>query len=549
VQARAGVFDPLRPGDPVAVGGYRLRARLGAGGMGLVYLSFTAGGRALAVKVLRREIADDIRSTRRFAREVRAAELVTGPFIAPVVDAAPDGDPPWLATAYVAGPTVERAVKAVGALAPDAAKLLMGSVARALDTIHGAGVVHRDLKPGNVVLGPHGPRVIDFGIAKISGGMTLTEAGKVMGTTYYIAPECFAGQPATPAADLFALGVLASYAATGREPFDTGDGGPVYQGATMNPDLTAVPASLRPLIEACLAASPADRPSAAEVAAACLGDATALPPPRQWLPQRVVRSIEARRSALARLAEQHSPPLIEHDATPDAEHEIPPVGSWRAPARSVPRQRRPRARSAVLWTAAVGVAVAAGSGAAVAIDSLSAPRTQDAPTFGATGASALSPVGPGPQGPPPGGPPPGGPMPDPAQMVVRWKGTVRIDQNGLGLDTVPPVYAAPGAGNADVREAAPASAHALATGEGGSILAPLPAGAGTPTAVLCADAVTAHGTAQLHVTVGETVCVRTDRALLVALTITGFPPDGSGATADATVWGPDPSGQGSGPPP
>src|SRR5215469_1282951 len=198
-------WEPLQ-GDPAELGGYRLSGRLSAGGMGHVYLAFTPGGRPVALKILRPELGDDPEFRARFRLEVAAARRVNGLFTAQVLDADPDGSPPWLVTAYVAGQSLAQAVAAHGPLPEHSVLLLAAGVAEALQGIHAAGLVHRDLKPSNVLLAADGPRVIDFGIALAAEGPALTRAGLRMGSPQFMAPEQVRGGSVTAAADMFALG-------------------------------------------------------------------------------------------------------------------------------------------------------------------------------------------------------------------------------------------------------------------------------------------------------------------------------------------------------
>ncbi|MET8631133.1 serine/threonine-protein kinase, partial [Kitasatospora sp. NPDC004669] len=208
-------FQPLTAGDPSEVGGYRLFARLGAGGMGRVYLSYTRGGRPVALKVVRPELAEDPEFRQRFAQEVASARLIHGLYTAQVVDAGVDAAMPWLATAYVPGPSLHQVVKHNGPLAEQTVLLLVAGIAEALQVIHAAGVVHRDLKPANVLLAADGPRVIDFGIARAADALALTSTGLRIGSPGFMAPEQARGLPATPATDMFALGALTAYIAGG----------------------------------------------------------------------------------------------------------------------------------------------------------------------------------------------------------------------------------------------------------------------------------------------------------------------------------------------
>lgn len=253
-------MEPLAAGDPRQVGGYRLHSRLGAGGMGRVFLGFSPAGRAVAVKVVHPEFARDPEFVRRFGREVRAAETVSGAFTAPVVAAGPDDDPPWLATAYVAGPSLAEVIAQAGPLPEGAVWRLAGGLIEALQAIHARGLVHRDLKPANVLLAVDGPRVIDFGISRALDGTAVTASRIVLGTPAFMSPEQAEGSPAGPPSDVFSLGCVIAFAATGSAPFGAGD--PVaiaYRVVHAQPDLTAVPAQLRGLVAGCLAKDPAQR--------------------------------------------------------------------------------------------------------------------------------------------------------------------------------------------------------------------------------------------------------------------------------------------------
>ncbi|WP_053645264.1 serine/threonine-protein kinase [Streptomyces sp. XY431] len=263
------VFQELTPDDPREVGGYRLFARLGAGGMGRVYLSYTPGGRPVALKVVRPELAEDPEFRARFAQEVASARRIHGLFTAQLVDAGVDAATPWLATTYVPGPSLQQVVQRFGPLPERTVLLLIAGIAEALQAIHATGVVHRDLKPGNVLIAPDGPRVIDFGIARAADAGALTSTGLRIGSPAYMAPEQATGRPATPATDVYALGALAVHVATGAPPFGDGpDPATLYRTVHEEPDLGPVPEGLRGLLLDCLAKRPEDRPTTAEVIAA-----------------------------------------------------------------------------------------------------------------------------------------------------------------------------------------------------------------------------------------------------------------------------------------
>ncbi|MEV6579773.1 serine/threonine-protein kinase [Streptomyces sp. NPDC051582] len=281
--------------DPREVGGYRVVARLGAGGMGRVYLAYTPGGRPVALKVVRPELAGDPEFRRRFAREVASAQRIHGLYTAQVVDSGADDPTPWLATAYVPGPSLQQAVHAYGPLPVRTVLLLVAGIAEALQEIHRAGVVHRDLKPANVLIAADGPRVIDFGIARAADAGALTGTGLRVGTPAFMAPEQALGRPAGPATDVFALGALAAYVAGGRPPFGEGaEPAALYRVVHEEADLRAVPAELRPLLRHCLAKDPAHRPSTAQVVEAVRGHPAAggeLRFTEDWLPHQVTTEL------------------------------------------------------------------------------------------------------------------------------------------------------------------------------------------------------------------------------------------------------------------
>ncbi|MEU9196457.1 serine/threonine protein kinase [Streptomyces hundungensis] len=290
------LFQPLRPDDPDAVGGYRLTAVLGAGGMGKVYLSYTPGGRPIALKVIRPEFSEDPEFRRRFQQEVRAAQRVQGLYTAPVIDFDTEGTQPWLATAYVPGPSLAHAVARHGRLPLRSVLLLAVGVAEALHIIHGAGIVHRDLKPANVLLAGDGPRVIDFGIARAADATSLTGSGVSVGTPAFMAPEQAAAGTVTAATDIFALGQIVAFAAIGAPAYGEGSSHAVlYRIVHEEPDLSALPEELRPLVTRCLSRDPADRPSLTEVIQLC-HDLSPVPlrQGEDWLPQAVAGSITER---------------------------------------------------------------------------------------------------------------------------------------------------------------------------------------------------------------------------------------------------------------
>ncbi|MGP3999495.1 protein kinase domain-containing protein [Streptomyces sp. 8N706] len=264
--------------DPTEVGGYRLEGRLGAGGMGVVYMARSPGGGTVALKVIRRQWAEDPEFRARFELEAAAARMVHSRFTAPVVDADPYASEPWMATAYVPGECLATHMARHSPLGVEELLRLAAALARALRDIHRAGVVHRDLKPGNVLLTDDGPRVIDFGIARAMDGHPLTDTGRVVGTPAFMAPEQLqSSDKIGPEADVFSLGCVLAFAATGRSPFEAGSPyAAAYQVVHEEPDLADVPDSVRALVAGCLAKDPADRPSPEEMLER-LGATSALP--------------------------------------------------------------------------------------------------------------------------------------------------------------------------------------------------------------------------------------------------------------------------------
>lgn len=273
-------MDALQPEDPRLVGSYRMLHRLGTGGMGRVYLGEAPDGAMVAVKLIRAELADNPDFRRRFAHEVAAAKRVSGIFTARVIDADPDGAQPWLVTAYVAGPSLADAIADNGPLPVEAVRILAAGLAEGLGAVHAAGIVHRDLKPSNVLLARDGPRIIDFGISRAADSTWLTSHGGVMGSPGFMSPEQAEGHPVGPPSDIFSLGSVLAFAASGRTPF--GSGSPsalLYRVVYSSAALGHVPADLRPIIESCLAKEPESRPSTADLLAE-LGTAE---PAHDWL--------------------------------------------------------------------------------------------------------------------------------------------------------------------------------------------------------------------------------------------------------------------------
>ncbi|WP_143220122.1 serine/threonine-protein kinase, partial [Actinomadura sp. CNU-125] len=277
-------MQALDPGDPrsVETSGrpYRLLARLGSGGMGTVYLGRSAAGRAVAIKIVHPEFAADERFRERFRREAELSATVGGGFTAPVVDAAPDAPAPWLATAFLPSVPLRDAVRTSGALPPAAVRYLAAGVAEALAEIHGAGIVHRDLTPANVLLTADGPRVIDFGIARALDAATITNSETPLGAPGFMSPEQAAGDPIGPSSDVFTLGATLMYASTGREPFGTGTWHEqVLRLRSERPRLDRVPdEELRALIAECMDRDPSRRPTAARLVDRLGAEPVAWPP-------------------------------------------------------------------------------------------------------------------------------------------------------------------------------------------------------------------------------------------------------------------------------
>ncbi|MGW7515505.1 protein kinase domain-containing protein [Streptomyces sp. NPDC054796] len=252
----------LRREDPRVVGSFRLHRRLGAGGMGVVYLGSDRRGQRVALKVIRPDLAEDPEFRSRFAREVSAARRIRGGCTARLVAADLETDRPWFATQYVPGPSLHDKVNEGGPLPPSQVASIGAALAEGLVAVHEAGVVHRDLKPSNILLSPKGPRIIDFGIAWATGASTLTHVGTAVGSPGFLAPEQVRGALVTPATDVFALGATLAYAATADSPFGQGSSEVMlYRVVHEEPHLQGVHAALAPLIQACLVKAPEERPS------------------------------------------------------------------------------------------------------------------------------------------------------------------------------------------------------------------------------------------------------------------------------------------------
>ena len=282
-----GIVQELQRQDPRKVGPYWLLGRLGGGGMGQVFLGQSPGGRLIAVKVVRAELAEQAEFRNRFAREVAAARTVSGLFTAAVVDADVDAPVPWLATAYVPGPSLAEAIARHGPLPRRSVLALAAGLAEGLGAIHAAGIVHRDLKPPNVLLAEDGPRVIDFGISRAAEATMLTSTGLVFGSPGFMSPEQAQGHQVGPPGDVFSLGAVLTFAATGQGPFGTGSGATLmYRIVFTPPDTSGLPAELRPLVERCLAKDPKLRPTTEQF----LAELNTTPPAAGWLPEPITQA-------------------------------------------------------------------------------------------------------------------------------------------------------------------------------------------------------------------------------------------------------------------
>ncbi|MCX3061264.1 serine/threonine-protein kinase [Streptomyces beihaiensis] len=327
-------MQPLQADEPTTVGPYRLLGRLGHGGMGRVYLGRSAGGRTVAVKVVHPHFALDDQFRARFRREVEAARRVGGAWTAPVLDADPEAPVPWVATGYVAGPSLTQAVGGADggesvdgarrALPEHSVRALGAGLAEALEAVHGLGLVHRDVKPSNVLLTLDGPRLIDFGIARATDGTaSLTSTGVSIGSPGYMAPEQILGKGVTGAADVFSLGAVLVYAARGESPFP-GDSSAalLYKVVHEEPELGALTGELRDVAAACLAKDPAARPAPREVARRLAPDGAARLVAAGWLPGPLVEQVSRGAVRLLDL-EGDAPAGTSADAPADG---VPPSG-------------------------------------------------------------------------------------------------------------------------------------------------------------------------------------------------------------------------------
>ncbi|MET3988276.1 protein kinase [Streptomyces sp. PvR034] len=362
-------MDALRETDPTRIGVHVLVARLGAGGMGQVYLGRSPGGRLVAVKVVREEILGHPQALARFRREASTVREVRSAYTARLIDASLDRAPYWLATEYVAGPTLAHAVAGRGALPADTCRALGAALAEGLAGVHEQGVTHRDVKPQNVILGAQGPQLIDFGIARGVGVTALTQEGQAPGTPGFTAPEVLLGAAGDAAADVFALGATLAYAATGRPPFGSGEAASVWYRTVHEPvDAAGVEPGLAALIEACVAKDPAARPAPAEVIRRCAVARAVVDDPvyaelaalREAVP---AAPTEAAAATTRVLPDQERDHARDHGPEREPDHE-PDHGPGR-PARDTTEYVDPasgrRGRRAGVWAGVVLALVAAGS--------------------------------------------------------------------------------------------------------------------------------------------------------------------------------------------
>lgn len=339
----------LRREDPRVVGSFRLHRRLGAGGMGVVYLGSDKRGQRVALKVIRPDLAEDQEFRSRFAREVSAARRIRGGCTARLVAADLEADRPWFATQYVPGPSLHDKVAEEGPLTAAEVAAVGAALSEGLVAVHEAGVVHRDLKPSNILLSPKGPRIIDFGIAWATGASTLTHVGTAVGSPGFLAPEQVRGAAVTPATDVFSLGATLAYAATGDSPFGHGSSEVMlYRVVHEEPHLNGVPDALAPLVRACLAKDPEERPSTLQLslrlkeiaAREAQGLADVRPPAQRGEPDRPSGRLAeqyAEQRTLRRPQGPGTPPPRSHGSRPGARPTPAQRNTTRSGSRPGPR--------------------------------------------------------------------------------------------------------------------------------------------------------------------------------------------------------------------
>jgi serine/threonine protein kinase len=561
-------FSQLAPGAPTEVGRYRLYARLGVGGMGQVYLSFLPGGRPVALKVVREEFAADPEFRRRFAQEARAAQQVNGIHIAQLLDADPQAPTPWLATAYIPGPSLLEAVRLHGPLPVESVRVLIAGIAQALAAIHAAGLIHRDLKPANVILAADGPRVIDFGIARAADATTASLTGRRIGSPQYMAPEQVRGLSATPALDVFALGALAFFAATGRPAFGEGeDLAIIFRVVQEQPDLTGCPPELLEVIAACLAKDPAARPDTRAVFEACRAmgtrattqapDVSAGRAPHAsdaaggWLPPEIAQSIHARGSAIAAIGAQ-PPPAPQPPHTPTT----PPQTGPTQPTATAADAAAPHGLAVRLKVGAItlGIGVVIGavlvftvfrptSGTVSASGGTHSPTPRTSTSTGpvstgapgATDSGSPSPADSGSQEVGQGGPlgtSTASPFGNVGSDTVQWQGAITFGKGGVDLEGIPPGDSPAYPDLAYVGSSNSASGYNFSSSWGMAQWT----GSGVPSRSQCVSLVGAtHGTG-LVLPENSLVCVKTLSNLVALVQIQGVDTTNGIVSAYARVW-------------
>jgi len=417
--------QPLTPNDPRTAGEFTLRARLGAGGMGRVYLGASPAGRAVAIKVVHPELARDEEFLARFRNEVAAARAVSGMYTAPVVASGLDDHPPWLATVFVPGPALDDVVAKHGPLPEAALWRLAAGLAEALAAVHACGVLHRDLKPSNVLMAADGPHVIDFGISRAMEGTHLTATGIVVGTPGYMSPEQAEGREAGTPSDVFSMACVLAFAATGKQPFGTGNAATVlFRVVRGEPELTGVPPRLREVLETCLRKDPAARPPLSVVATTfsqgARSMADAIESPTAFWPEAVENVIKA--------STESRPAVTGLPASPP--------GGTAAPSSGMSSPVSPPPRSGPSGPSFAPPP----SGQVPAAASYTPPPSGQVPPFGQVPPSGQMPPFPGGPGTPPPSayqppsymqtPPPGAPTPPPGQSPQTWQSP--------GVPTPPP---------------------------------------------------------------------------------------------------------------
>ncbi|MFE1795979.1 bifunctional serine/threonine-protein kinase/ABC transporter substrate-binding protein [Streptomyces sp. NPDC059517] len=337
-------MEPLHSSDPAHIAGYRILGRLGVGGMGVVLLGRSQGGALVAIKLIRAEYADDAAFRTRFRREVSIARQVRNRWAVPVVDADAEAAAPWLATEFVPGPALSDAVGAGPPLPEHSVRALGAMLAEALEAVHAAGMVHRDVKPGNVLLALDGPRLIDFGIARALDDTVLTVTGTVVGSPGFLSPEQAQGRRIGPPSDIFSLGCVLAYAATGRRPFGSGPvDAMLFRTVYDPPDLDGVPPALLPVVQACVSKDAESRPTAAQIRTRWTQDTAG----QSWLPAPVTHLIASRSTQMLSLPDIESTQFV----TPRDDADTRPAHS-EAPA--------PGRRRFLTYLAAGGAVLAAG---------------------------------------------------------------------------------------------------------------------------------------------------------------------------------------------